>query len=217
MSKKILVLGDSHAHVFKAGKFAIKFPEYQWSLKYVMGATLLGLQNKNSKTKALEQYRESLDEVKPDVIVTLLGEVDIGFHVWFKNKANDEPIEKTMERALESYKLFWSELKEFTENIICISVPLPTIPDTDKVGDVALSRKFVDASQLERTEATLLFNRKLCDMAVAQNIRFMNLDEESLGHDGLVKADLMHPNRFDHHYFGLTYSNMLVDGLAELL
>jgi hypothetical protein len=73
LNKKILVLGDSHAHVFKAGKFAIKFPNYDWSLCYVMGATLLGLENKTSKTKAMEQFIDKLDSVKPDIILTLIG------------------------------------------------------------------------------------------------------------------------------------------------
>ena len=217
LKKKILVLGDSHAHVFKAGKFSIKFPQYEWSLCYVMGATLLGLGNPNSKTKAMEQYTDKLTEIKPDLIVTLLGEIDIGYHVWFRNKTKEEPIEQTMNKALQSYSDLWRKIKQESNDIICISVPLPTIPDTDKVGDVALSRKFVDASQLDRTKATLLFNQKLRDLAISQGVKYLDLDSESLGEDGLVKDGLMHPNRFDHHYFGLTYSNLLVEKLANFL
>ncbi|WOD06177.1 hypothetical protein [Marinomonas sp. GJ51-6] len=217
MNKRLLVLGDSHAHIFKAGKFGIRFPEYDWSLCYVMGATLIGLQNENSKTKALEQYRDKLGEIAPDVALTLIGEVDIGYHVWFKNKANNEPVEKTIERILASYVSFWTEIKKYTSSIICVSTPLPTIPDHDQVGDVALSRKFVDASQLQRTEVTLLFNQRLKALVAQEAVQYLDLDLLSLGDDGLVIPDLLHPNRFDHHYFGRTYSNMLVEQLSRFL
>lgn len=217
MKKKILILGDSHAHVFKAGKFAINFPDYDWSLCYVMGATLLGLSNPKSKTQAMQQYSQHLESINPDIVITLLGEVDIGYHIWFRNKTKNEPVEDSMNRALSNYKTLWDKIKEKTDNIICLSIPLPTIPDMEKVGDVALSRKFVDATQIERTNATLLFNNKLSIQSKEQNLNFLDLDTQSIGEDGYVKKELLHPNRFDHHYYGLTYSNLLIENLKKYL
>jgi hypothetical protein len=66
-------LSDSHAHVFKAGKFAIKYPNYDWSLCYVMGAALFGLENKISKTKTMDKFIEQLDTVKPDIKLSIIG------------------------------------------------------------------------------------------------------------------------------------------------
>lgn len=52
----------------------------------------------------------------------------------------------------------------------------------------------------------------------AQNgIRYVMLDDLSLGEHGIVKADLLNSDSSDHHYDQDRYSRLLVEGLTGVI
>jgi hypothetical protein len=110
-------------------------------------------------------------------------------------------------------------LIELTERfeVVCISTPLPTIRDNNDWGDIANARREVTASQVERTELTLEFNRIMQQFCAQNDIRYIMLDNVSLGDSGIVKAELLNSDSNDHHYDPEQYSRLLVEGLTGVI
>ena len=186
----------------------------------VDGATISGLSNPNSKTNTINTFLEALENSTADKVLILLGEVDLGFVLWYRAQKYDEDIFKMMDLALDNYMslLVRCEAKFGSENIICLSSPLPTIPDNDpEYGDVANARKSIRASQLERTKLTLTFNDKLKKICEAKGFSSLNLDLLSLGENGLVSSKLLNKNKTDHHYNKFEYAKLLFLPLKEAL
>jgi len=121
-----------------------------------------------------------------------------------------------MDQAIASYSGFLAELKMRFE-VVCISTPLPTIQDGNDWGDIANARREVTASQTDRTALTLEFNRAMQRFCAQNRIRYLMLDDLSLGEHGIVKADLLNNERSDHHYDPDPYSRLLVEGLTGVL
>ena len=57
-----------------------------------------------------------------------------------------------------------------------ISCPLPTIKTNCKLGEVANLRKEVAATQRQRTDLALNFNRAVAAYCAGADIRFVDLD-----------------------------------------
>lgn len=215
--KKLLVLGDSHTLVFKSGQFPMNFPYYDWDVLSVIGATISGIENPNSKTNAMNIFFDRLAKRDFDKIIIQLGEVDIGFVMWFKSQRDKMPIETYFAITLNQYQKFIKIIFDYCKEILIVSVPLPTIKDGETLGKVSNQRSNIVASQLERTEKTLLFNRKMKEFCIEQKIGFLDLDLLSLGEDGLVDEFLLNKNKADHHYCKFSYSKLLVNQLEKFL
>lgn len=214
--KKILVLGDSHAEIFDNPLISKKFCKYKLRNCSVPGATVSGLSNPNSKTQALPLFEAAYKETRPDYTIFLLGEVDVGFVLWYRAEKYNISVRKLLYNTIENYQaLVLSTLG--VEGTIIISAPLPTIKDNQSWGEVANARKEIKKSQKERTALTLEFNRIMSEWAFSQNIDFINLDTESLGTNGLVSEYLLNANQFDHHYDPDAYAQMLREYLYKYL
>ena len=211
----VLALGDSHTEVFKSGKFPNNFPNHKWDVLTVVGATISGIDNPNSKTNAMQLFSDRLKKRDFSKVILQLGEVDIGFVMWFKAQRDGVPVEDYFDLALKKYQAFVIDVKSYCENVMVVSVPLPTIRDGEALGKVANQRSSIKASQRERTEFTLLFNRRVKEFCRTQNIGFLDLDSSSLGEDGLVSDILCNKNKTDHHYCKFAYSAMLVEKLKK--
>ena len=217
---KLLVLGDSHARVFGIPFFKNKIPELDIELCSVDGATISGLSNPNSKTNTINTFLEALESTSADKVLILLGEVDLGFVLWYRAQKYDEDIMKMMDSTLDNYSnlLVNCEAKFGKENIICLSSPLPTIPDNDpEYGEVANARKSIKATQLERTRLTLTFNNRLKKICESNGYSFLDLDPFSLGEDGLVCSKLLNKNKTDHHYNKFEYAKLMFHSFIEAL
>ena len=215
--KNLLVLGDSHTQVFKSGRFPHNFPQFNWDVLTVIGATISGIDNPNSKTNAMQIFTERLDKRDFSKVILQLGEVDIGFVMWFKAQRDATPIEEHFNVTLSKYQEFIEKVKDYCENVIVLSVPLPTIRDGEIIGKVANQRSNIKATQAERTELTLRFNRYLKAYCGTKGILFIDLDAISLGEDGLVNDKLRNKDKADHHYCKFAYSEVLVDNLSKAL
>ena len=135
-SKKILLLGDSHAHVFKLVENATT--DFSISHCIVTGSSAQGAVNPHSKTNALPIFRDVLAKnAKTHThCMTMLGEVDCGFVIWYRKKKYNDSIKGQLERSLSNYFQFLKqEVEKYfsSDNILICCVIPPTIQDnTDK-------------------------------------------------------------------------------------
>jgi hypothetical protein len=215
--EEILVLGDSHTSVFRHRDVRCAFPKSFFHVINVGGATASGLPNPNSKSQAAQQFAEALAETTARRIIVMLGEVDTGFIIWSRAAKYGEAVEQVMAQAITNYTGFLADVRSRADSLLCISTPLPTIPDGTAWGDVATARKEITATQRDRTLLTLRFNAQVQAFCECHDIGFINLDPESLGSDGLVKPDLLNPDPHDHHYSPQAYSKILIKPLLENL
>ncbi len=216
--KDILVIGDSHAFVFQhSGVFKQNFTNYDWDAFAVVGATISGIENPNSKTQALPKFMNKLEQGQRDIIILQLGEVDMGFVTWFRAEKYGDSIEKIKEQTISKYLSFIEVVSKYSERIIVLSSPLPTIPDVGAAGDVANQRSSIKASQLERTELTIAFNKKMQELSESGLFEYLNLDSQSLGENGLVDEKLINKVKSDHHYDKKAYAKLLVNNLKNYL
>jgi len=146
----------------------------------------------------------------------MLWEVDTGFVIWYRAEKYGESVEKMFNDAIKKYTKFIDELTAFG-NIIVISTPLPTITDDNDWGEIANLRKEVKATQLQRTELTLKFNKNIEYFCNKNDISFINLDNDSLGENGLVKKELLNKSKFNHHYNKITYSRLIISKIRNIL
>ena len=212
----ILILGDSHSPIFNHPLFKEKFPNLVFNVLTVIGATASGLENPNSTTQAYPVFREAVRQTAAKQIIVMLGEVDTGFVIWYRAQKYQESVAALMDKAIASYSRFLSELNRSFE-VVCISTPLPTIQDDNDWGDIANARREVTASQVERTALTLEFNRIMQEFCLQNDIRYIMLDNLSLGDSGIVKAELLNSDCNNHHYDSEQYSRLLVEGLTGVV
>jgi hypothetical protein len=210
--REILVLGDSHSDVFRHASFRANFPGAYFHLVCVQGATASGLENPNSKTQAYPIFKRALDNFSGTTVVTLLGEVDTGFVIWYRSQKYDSPVDATLLDTVKTYCRFLDEIAA-TKKLICLSAPLPTISDDNDWGEIANLRKEIIANQKERTKLTLAFNLMVAKHCAKNKIQFINLDPRSLADDGLVRRDLMHHDSHNHHYNEDAYASLICETL----
>ncbi|MDO6782694.1 hypothetical protein Q4583_01105 [Neptunomonas phycophila] len=206
---EILVLGDSHVSVFKRRYLRGWFPDFFFNVISVGGATISGIENPNSRTKAMPIFEKALAQTKSKTVILCLGEVDTGFVIWLKAQRDLVSVNEALNETVEKYEKFISRLME-NFNVICISTPLPTIQDGVAFGDVADARKEVKATLKERTELTLDFNKKIKNYCERKNITNLFLDYEFLDNEkGVVNNRFLHADPRDHHFDDYEYSEVL--------
>lgn len=210
------MLGDSHAAVFKHWRFRVQWPRTRIITCIVGGATASGLENPNSKTQAGQSFERALKRDSPNVIVTLLGEVDTGFVIWYRARRYAQPVESMLSIAVTNYTELLRKCRQRAPTVV-VSAPLPTIRDGQNWGEVANLRKEVVASQRERTELTLEFNRRVRASSHKLDCDFLALDRWSLGDDHVVASWLVNPDGCDHHYSIPRYAQLILKNLNPVL
>jgi hypothetical protein len=213
---EVLVLGDSHAKVFQETRLQRGWRHLYFDVVAVDGATVSGLANPNSETQALPIFMARSRTSKARVAVVLLGEVDTGFVIWFRAEKYRAPIESMLAQAVKNYQDLLRTLGG-RFRLVCISAPLPTIADGQAIGIVANARRGINASQRQRTELTLEFNRQMRSWCSANGIDYVDLDPFSLGPDGLVAPRLLNSDAADHHYERHAYAELLASQLGTIL
>lgn len=215
-SSETIVIGDSHTRVFEHWYFMLAFPKRYFNVCAVDGATASGLENPNSKTQAYEKFNSALRNSHYNKIILILGEVDTGFVIWYRAMKYQSSVSDMCEQAVKRYCAFLSDIKENGE-VIVISCPLPTIKDKDDMGDIANLRSAIDVSQNKRTTLALSFNQSVERFCLNTGIKFINLDDVSLGSNGLVKHKLMNTDTANHHYSKLPYAKLIARELKDIM
>lgn len=214
--KEVLVLGDSHAKVFTAKRFKSAFPYHFFNIIKVAGATVSGLQNPNSKTQALPKFMDNLKKSTARTTIVLLGEVDVGFVIWYRAEKFKTPVDPNLEEAIVNYQKLLRTIAE-KSHVICLSAPLPTIQDGQDWGEIANARKSIQSTQLQRTELTIQFNKRMQDFCETNGFIYLSFDDESLGENGLVNQYLINSEPNDHHYDTEKYADMIINKLKTSL
>lgn len=210
-------MGDSHTAIFSDPEFrSFVSKNYICCLETVGGATISGLTNPNSKTNAQALFENAFQQIQPDVLVTQLGEVDTGFVIWYRAEKYRTSVTKMLETCIKNYKEFLTRYKA-KEKTVVISAPLPTIRDDQDWGEIANLRREITATQKERTALTIEFNTRMSLLAKEIDVIHINLDNESMGADGLVAEFLLNDDVNDHHYSRQTYLQMLMKHLKVVL
>ena len=215
---KVLVLGDSHASVFLKEDFSSTIPDTILEVVCAHGATLSGLENPNSATQAGAKFTYALSEAHWDMVIFLMGEVDLGYVIWFRSERDGGSVNEAAQRALDNYQKLIKSTLDSKQKAVVISAPLPTISDGNKAGEVAQTRSGIKASQADRTKLTMWFNQQMKSWcAQYDGLYFIDLDNDSLGVDGIVSKDLCHPNAKDHHYDSGQYKRLLDKHLVPVV
>lgn len=213
MREEVLVLGDSHAKVFKDKILRRAFRHHVFNVVAVSGATVSGLENPNSKTQAWPKFERAVGGSTARTVVVLLGEVDTGFVIWYRAQKYGTGVDQDLARAVEKYQNMLHFLKA-DHTVICISAPLPTIGDDQDWGSVANARRSVRTTQSDRTRLTVEFNRRMRQFCAENSIAYVDLDQYSLGDDGLVDQRLLNRRITNHHYDRSEYARLIAGALA---
>lgn len=202
VSYPIYYLGDSHVRYFRrAAQQGLLAPGELTGLE-VGGATAVGMRNPNAKTNAIGRYREWIgDKPRDAVVVTHLGEVDCGFVIWYRAAKYDERVQAQARQSVEAYFEFVDELIDAGfQRIVITGATLPTISDEDLVGEVVEKRSSITATQRERTDLTLQYNRALAGEAQRRGLPFVDIANDVIDPTtGVVSRRLRNRNPEDHH------------------
>ncbi len=215
----VYCLGDSHIRVFNHPLFKWVFPILYFDITAVNGATASGLKNKDSKTQAGKIFENKIQSISPGgTIIFCLGEVDCGNVIWRRAEKKELPVEDMLEEAVSNY-VDIIQKTSIRHRVIVISAPLPTIGDGAPVGEVAMQRRGIKASQQERTQLTLKFNHDVATRVQdLRRVDYVNLDGVSLDPvTGLVQDGLKNPNKTNHHYHKARYARILAKALSDIL
>jgi hypothetical protein len=215
---RILVLGDSHSLVFRRCNRVQK--NVRFTLCVVNGATAQGVVNPNSKTDALNHFRETLKGVNPanfDYVMVNLGEVDCGFVMWFR--ANKHNISIDDQLSLSTTNLFNFVREELlplfdASKIIINGSVFPVIVDNNNRKFLCGARKAVTASIVERTDLTIRYNQILKTGAAENGYNYMDINKHVVDPTtNTVKPEFRRANAHNHH---LSFSATCGFWLTEL-
>lgn len=199
IAQTIHIVSDSHGLVFSN----IEKRFLKLNLCTVHGATLTGLSNPNSKTKALPKFKKYINSKirKNDFVFVQLGEVDCGFVLWHQAEKNNGLIK--LDRVISNYEnlvnLILSKNKN-SQRIILMSSILPTIGDGEVFGEVSNLRKEIKASQIERTKLSLNLNKEIKKISFRYNCIFLDLDKYCYNPKSeTIFEELKHKDKGNHH------------------
>ena len=133
----------------------------------------------------------------------MLGEVDCGFVIWVRSKRYYISIDDQINISVNNLFTFVDNIIATTnytnkDIIICGSV-LPTIKDNTDKKILAGARSEVDVSQLERTKKTIEYNNLLKINCHKYGYNYIEIVNDILGKDGIVKDEFLNSNSADHH------------------
>lgn len=187
-----LVLGDSHSRVFRCRK--------EFDVFDIPGATAQGMVNPNSKTNALSRFRNILNTVdthKYSKLLIMLGEVDVGFVIWYRSEKHNISIEEQLKTSIQNLMHFIDRdvVQYFSrKNIIVLGANLPTIR-VPRISSNPGLRKEITASFEERTQKTYEYNYRLYQTCMDHNVNYCDINRETSNADGTVNQYYV----YDHH------------------
>ena len=211
-------IGDSHVQNFRYLAQEYLLPRTNLRFCVVQGATNMGLANPHSQTQAMPIFMGYLKKVSlGDYIVFCLGEVDCGFVIWYRADKYGTSVMEQFELSLNNYfELIDKYLEKVTPlKVIVCSTPLPTIPDHQLVrGEVANKRLSISATQKQRTELTIEYNRRLQDFCKERGLQYLDLDHEVLDkRSGLVSEEFLNKDPLNHHLETEKLATLIVNKL----
>lgn len=218
-AKRIHCIGDSHVKMFQYVADHHLWLRTQFHFCMVQGGTAMGMVNPNSKTQALNKFKDYLQIVSNnDKLLFCLGEVDCGFVIWYRSKKYGLSVDDQFNHSIQSYCQFlnWVEDEGF-KDIIVASVPLPTILHGQEWGEVAKARREVQSTLQQRTDLTIRYNEYLRNYCLKRRWSFLDYEQDILDpKKRTVLPYFRHPNPLDHHLNEIRISPILNQKLREI-
>jgi len=177
-NKKVMVLGDSHARIFR------RCPLVNCIVR-IAGATAYGLINTKSESNAHNVFLTALKSKSPSFTAFVIGEVDCNAMV-FRKKCQTP--KETLERSVYNYCSFLQTIRRYSRPIVC-SVHLPPVEDyasNDYTDNERAPRSYVNASKAERTHLVLYFNEMMKILCKELKIDFLDYTSDIIGKDSLL-------------------------------
>lgn len=183
------------------------------------GASAQGVVNPNSKTDALNHFRETLRQINPakfDYVIVNLGEVDCGFVMWYRaNKHNISIDDQLILSTTNLFNFVQDELRPIFEasKIIINGSVFPVIGDNTDTQFLCGARKEVTASIVERTNLTTRYNQMLKAGAATNGYNYIDINNHVVDPTtNIVKPEFRRKNVHDHHLlFEATYPLWLTE------
>ena len=212
----ILVIGDSHVRVFEHWRMLWEFPRTRFEVVYAPGGTAFGITNRASKSGAYSAFLEALANLKHDLVVVNLGEVDTAYMLWRRAENSEKTVSELMAVSVRNYCRFLDKIQK-NHPVVVLSACLPTLADhADSKDEVSKVRMTVKASQKERTALALEFNARVAEFCSKNDIPYLNCAAVALGANGIVRRQWVNRKRFDHHYARAPYAQWLAKELKKL-
>jgi hypothetical protein len=213
----VLVLGDSHVRVFEHWLFLAAMPRTRFEIVYVRGGTAIGILNPKSETGARLRFLDALARGPWDHVIVDLGEVDTASTLWRMAQKGVHPLDRLLDRSVTNYLDFLAEVLA-TQNLIVLAATLPTLDDAGGIDDpeVFQQRSHVDATQRQRTDLTMEFNRRIAAWCAANGVPHLDTAPDALGPDGLVRPEWTVRDKRDHHYARRPFARWLVAKLPAV-
>ena len=120
---RILVIGDSHAAIFRHIYWVFVLKGAALRVVSVGGATASGVDNPNSTTQARWHFEDALSQQDFDAVLVSLGEVDTGFVIWYRSQKRGISVKESLEQTIQTYCEFLLELKK-SNQIAVVSIYL---------------------------------------------------------------------------------------------
>lgn len=215
--RNVLVLGDSHVRVFEHAIFFLAFPDTRLEVVHSKGGSAIGILNPRSTSGARRMFADALDGGDWDLVMIGLGEVDTAYALWRQAEYHGVPVVKMFERSIAAYLQYLEELRS-RYPLVVIGATYPTLGEIPETTDPVLAqRKLVHASQRQRTELALEFNRRIGAWCAEHGVPHLDTATEALGPDGLVRETWKVRRRLDHHYAKGPYARWMVRVLRPIL
>lgn len=203
--RKILILGDSHSSVFESINYKI-FKKYYFDVVLAYGASSRGICNMNSQSGALRIFKDKLKKINAieyEYVGVMLGEVDCGSVIWYKQEQNKSDLEKEIDESIKSqFEFIQSELVQLFEpkKIIVFGPNLPTLVNGSLKSNIPHLRREVSSSLHERTELTLKYNKALRERSEHQRYNYIDIIKETMNKNtSLIDEGYLHEDLIDHH------------------
>ncbi len=215
--RRVLVIGDSHMRVFEHPLLRLALPQLRFDVRYVPGASAIGLLNENSKTRSGSIFREKLESATYDHVVISLGEVDVSSALWLNAEYHGLDVQNLFLRALWTYKTFILRHCPLARTVV-LGASLPTVEKYEKgVDDDHDIRSTVRADWRQRIELARAFNDDMAEWCAKHGIPHLDTASAVLDDNGLVRAGWRVRRRKDHHYARLPFALWLVKNLPRAI
>lgn len=218
--RPVLCIGDSHATVFSSSPALRNWGRYRFYPVAISGATNLGLANPNSRSNAGGDLRRVLRWAgRRGDILTVMGEIDCGFLLHYRQEQLGMDLEVEVDRSLANYRgLLTEALRDRSGVVYVLSVPMPTIPDGTPWGEVANARASVRADRRTRTQLTKRYNARLRSIAHGIGAVFVDVSHFELDPStGEVRKEFMNRDPRDHHHDAVQYGEAILSALSDVV